>query len=152
MKRATLTLIVIVLLGSIAWVPDGEVPLVPTWYYSSPCYKPPHLTFYDWLPSVNLGLYNIGMNDCSNRSAYVEWLAENCGYTTQFAARWGRPSHVWLLVSIGGEQIAFETSYGSYWVTEVTYYSYDLLVNDVGGWLDLWPGETGWFVSEWVWW
>ena len=108
---------------------------IPAWYYSSPCQQTAPLE--DWLPSLEWVPYEKDTYDCSEMSAYIEWLTESCGYESMIACG---DAHCWVLV----EGIAFEPT-GQYWVdqdhtADVDYYSPDVVYDSI---------LAG---SEWDWW
>lgn len=88
---------------------------VPQWYYVSPCQQPAGIGLHDWLGSLPwYGELEVGGWDCSQLSAYVEWMAENCGYNAVFTCRKGTNEsrgHCWLTI----EGKPYETI-GLYWV------------------------------------
>jgi len=104
--------------GSIPVPTDTPTPgLVPAGYYDRPCQQPENTTLREWLGDLPwYGEINVsgGGWDCSQISAYVEWLAENCGYSVVFTGRKGAAGssgHVWLTV----EGDPYEAS-GLYWI------------------------------------
>ena len=115
-------------------------------YYSQPCQQPQGVSFEEWFEQLEPPQpWIIGGWDCSQVSAWAEWLAENCGYHALLAFRFGNPGHAWLLVEIDGEWKAYEVTLGL-WLDSVV--------------LDLaWesPTDTYWgsdeaFYKSWGWW
>lgn len=154
-----LALLLIVVLLKVPKDLDSKVPLIPSGYYASGCQQPAGLDVYTWIEQLDLGTFQQGGWDCSQRSAYVEWLLQNCDVDASIAARRGSPSHSWVLVEIDGQWRAFETSDGGYWVSQdhhrlevKEYFTPDYRVEQVQDWLKVWPGEVKWFLSEWAWW
>jgi len=137
-----------------------KVDVLPAGYYASACQQPPGLGIDEWVEQLDLGSFERGGWDCSRRSAYVEWLLQNCGVNAWIAARRGSVDHAWVLVEVdGGLWQAFETSDGGYWVSPgrhrlavEDYFVPDYRVEKVQDWLTVWPGETEWFLAEWGWW
>lgn len=61
-----------------------------------------YLDRWEWIE----GAYTMGVFDCSEMSAYLEWRLENEGYHTVIAvgeAPWGNGYHAWLLVEVEPE-------------------------------------------------
>lgn len=121
----------------------AEVP-VPEWYYDSPCLMPEGETLEHWLPwALPIELYEKDVLDCSELSAYAEWLSENCGYDTTivvYLPKAGQSGHAWVVVE--GRVLDAQTG-----------------VWDAGPWLP--PGEVvfqdvyeagQWSPTEWDWW
>jgi len=140
--------------ASLGW----EESSIPYWYYNSPCQQPDGTTLHEWLDALPwYGEVDVtgGGWDCSQISAYVEWLAENCGHEAVFTCRTGTADirgHCW--VTIEGEP--YEAT-GLYWIKMETadpdYYAADTWLNNVydafeySGVHDTWDG-----FSEWAWW
>lgn len=104
MLKAILLALLLALTSGCGVVP-GAVPatsVVPDWYYSSPCRQPEGVSLEQWLPhELPIEDYELDVFDCSELSAYAEWLAENCGYDTQIVV--GRfpgsvDRHAWVVV------------------------------------------------------
>lgn len=125
-------------------------PPIPDWYYSSPCQQPEGTTLDDWLRTLPWhGELELGGWDCTQLSAYVEWLTENCGYDTVIVCREGTEDvygHCWL--DIEGQP--YEAT-GFYWIdlntADPTFYDADLWFQDVWEAWAFDPQE-----SEWAWW
>jgi len=79
---------------------------IPSNYYNQPCQKPTHLTFYDWMATLQLPPKDDEF-DCSQRSAYIEWLSENCYHRATIAAAEG---HAWTRIEVGGTLYGYETT------------------------------------------
>lgn len=117
---------------------------VPDWYYNSPCLMPADETLEQWLPwALPIEDYEKNVFDCSDLSAYAEWLAENCGYDTVIAVTRptiGHSGHAWVIVE--GRILDAETG-----------------VWDAGQWLPLpemvfedLSEALGYSAAEWNWW
>ena len=83
---------------------------IPDWYYNSPCQQPAGVSLEDWLTNLEWVPYEKGVYDCTEMSARIEWMAENCGYNAVIGCD---DDHCWALV----EGVAFEPT-GNYWVAE----------------------------------
>lgn len=121
----------VVAVGTSAAEDPGATPGL--WYYNSPCQQEGNL--YDWLSDLPWAPYEYGVYDCSEMSAYIEWLAENCGYHAVIGCG---DAHCWVLV----EGMAFEPT-GQYWVdhrADLDYYSPDVVYDSI-------PAGP-----EWDWW
>ena len=105
--KAMLLILVASLLAGGAMVSAAEEP---EWYYQSPCQQPEGVSLEDWLPSLEWVPYERGVYDCTEMSARIEWMAENCGYSAVIGCDDG---HCWVLI----EGAAFEPT-GNYWVPE----------------------------------
>ena len=87
-----------------------EVYKIPQEYYNSPCQKPAHLTFHDWMTTLPMPPYEAYAFDCSQMAAYVEWLSENCDHrATIVGASFEDYGHLWVLIDIGGVPFAYES-------------------------------------------
>jgi len=135
---------------------QDEESSIPYWYYNSPCQQPEGATLQEWLGELPwYGELNLGGWDCSQISAYVEWLTENCGYETVFTCRLGTPTtygHCWLTI----EGSPYEAT-GLYWINYDTadpgYYAADMeLKNIYEAWAHSGEHETWNSASEWAWW
>lgn len=103
---------------------------VPHGYYSTRVF-PYHLNTLDelriflssefWLPRN----YEVGIFDCSESAAYVEWALENSGFDARIAvgaAPWnpGAGYHAWILVYFSGSYIALDpTALTSYFAPDL---------------------------------
>ncbi len=87
---------------------------IPEGYYDQPCQMPEDRTFYEWFESLEpYGEFELGGWDCSQVSAWVEWQAENCGYTAHIVVRKGTvdtSGHAWVLVQIGEYWFTYEAT------------------------------------------
>lgn len=129
-----------------------EASPVPGWYYTSACQQPEGVGLYDWLGNLEwYGEIDLsgGGWDCSQMSARIEWLCENCGYDAVITCREGTDEsrgHCW--VTVEGEP--YEAT-GLYWVDLETadpdYYRADLWFHDV---YEAWEYDGR--LSEWGWW
>jgi len=89
-----------------------EVCKIPPEYYNQLCQKPAHLTFYDWMTTLQMPPYETDAFDCSQMSAYVEWLSENCGHRATIAGKAFEDfGHIWVLISIANVPFAYETTW-----------------------------------------
>lgn len=109
----------------------------PNWYYNSPCQQPAGVSLEEWLPNLEWVPYEYGVYDCTEMSARIEWLAENCGYDAVIGCN---ENHCWVLI----EGVAFEPT-GNYWVLKGhdgtdDYYQPDKAYNSIS--ID----------PEWDWW
>lgn len=137
---------------SAAEQPDSGDPAIPDWYYDSPCQQPEGTTLNDWLgalPWYGEGDLSGSGWDCSQMSARIEWLAENCGYNAVITCRKGTPEtygHCW--VDIEGR--LYEAT-GPYWIDLNTadpgYYDADMWFQDIYEAMEYDPDG-----SEWAWW
>ena len=130
-----LLLVLTLVAGSLVVTIGTSAAELPTWYYDSPCQQTAPLE--DWLPGLPWMPYEYGVYDCTEMSAYMEWLAENCGYHTVIGCG---DSHCWVLI----EGIAFEPT-GQYWVSrdheaDLDYYHPDAVYDSI-------PAGP-----EWDWW
>lgn len=154
-----LSLLLMLMLVKSPKIQAAKVEVIPSGYYASVCEQPAGLGMHEWMEQLDLGSFERGGWDCSRRSAYVEWLLQNCGVNASIAASRGSPDHAWVLVEVEGSWTAFETSDGGYWVSPgrhrlavEDYFAPDYRVEEVCDWLTVWPGETAWFLAEWGWW
>ena len=94
--------------------------------------------------------------DCSQLSAYVEWLAENCGYDAVFTGRRSTEDsvgHVWLTI----EGKPYEST-GLYWIDLDTadpgYYEADMHLQDIYEAIEYTANECTSVTpeGEWGWW
>ena len=90
--------------------PSGFEPYpIPQRYYNQPCQKPAHLTFYDWMTVLEMPPYELNAFDCSQMSAYIEWLSENCNHRATIPGAFGDGyGHLWVMIDLGGVQFAYE--------------------------------------------
>ncbi len=108
-----------------------------------------YLDRWEWIE----GSYVMGVFDCSEMSAYIEWRLENEGYHTYIVcgeSPWGGGYHAWLLV---------ETDEGAYMPVEATeyevvwwsnpyfdnYFEYDFLFETIYDALDHSYSEFDWW-------
>lgn len=90
----------------------SQICKIPQGYYNSPCQKPAHLTFYDWMATLPMPPYEVDAFDCSQRAAYIEWLSENCGHRATIAGGFGPGwGHIWVLIDIDNVPFAYETTW-----------------------------------------
>ena len=139
---ALLSLVAMALLVAIATRSSADP--VPDWYYDSPCQQ--EGTLEQWLPwALPIEDYELGVFDCSDLSAYAEWLAEACGYDTVIAItrpRVGEPGHAWVIV----EGRALDTQTGVWagqWLPAP-----DLVFEDIGEAIDHSAAEWSWWVAK----
>ena len=138
---ALLSLVAMALMVAIAT--RGSADPVPDWYYSSPCQQ--EGTLEQWLPwALPIEDYELSVFDCSELSAYAEWLAENCGYDTVIAVvrPWaGEPGHAWVVVE--GRALDAQTGV---WATRLP--APDLIFEDVGEAIDHSAADWDWWVAK----
>lgn len=118
---------------------------LPEWYYNSPCQQ--EGTLEQWLPwALPIEDYESGVFDCSELSAYAEWLAENCGYDTVIAItrpRVGVPGHAWVIVE--GRTLDAQTGV---WDAEQWLPTPDLVFEDIGEAIDHSAADWDWWVAK----
>ena len=90
---------------------------VPRRYYSHACPvqngENPQV-MYNWLSNLSFTVpYEEHGFDCSQSSAFLEWVLENCGYETAFYLS---TNHVWLRVELFPGLPAFYESTGPGWI------------------------------------
>ena len=118
---------------------------LPEDYYDRPCQASGD--FYEWIGSLEVyGDVEPGGWDCSQMSAYIEWLAENCGHDAKIAMRYGTPGHSWVVI----DDRPFEAT-GFHWIPSSwkDEYKADSVIEDIG---DLFWGCDEAFYSAWGWW
>ena len=94
MKVLPLLTMVCVALAVFIGTNNASAAEVPDWYYNSPCQQEGSLE--QWLPwALPIEDYELGVFDCSELSAYAEWLCENCGYDTVIVVG---SHHAWVIV------------------------------------------------------
>jgi len=138
--------------------------VVPSDYYDSPCYIPKgvslnsYLTEYSWIDP-----YQADGWDCSQMSAYVEWLVENCGYEANIVIA-NRIDHVWVDIKIGNKWRPYEATTGSFYfwpeVLNEIYEGRTLTFEDIYEVIDysnrrFSSGSPSWIymaINEWAWW
>ena len=113
MKALSTLFLALVILGGWAVIlvvaidARGTSP-IPERYYASPCQQPAGVSLEDWLTNLEWVPFEKDVYDCTEMSARIEWLAENCGYDAVIGCD---ADHCWVLV----EGAAFEST-GNYWV------------------------------------
>lgn len=103
---------------------------IPEGYYDSPCLKPAHLTFYDWMATLQMPPYEEYAFDCSQGAAYVEWLSENCSHRATIVGKcFEGYAHIWTSIELGGVPFAYEAGEDNRWVARggegSTHFHYD---------------------------
>ena len=134
-----------------------EVYKIPIEYYNQPCQKPAHLTFYDWMATLELPPYEVNAFDCSQMAAYVEWLSENCNHRATIAgASFEGYGHLWVLIDIGGVPFAYEPPryQGRHWVARDGGGSTHFHYNPDTEWESIYeaPWAHSRFEEEFAWW
>jgi hypothetical protein len=140
----------LLLLGAVALglvigigVDSAAEPAIPEWYYSSPCQMPAGETLEHWLPwALPIEDYERNVFDCSDLSAYAEWLAENCGYDTVIAVTRptvGKCGHAWVVIE--GRTLDAETGV---WDADPWLPLPEMTFEDIGEAVD--------YADEWSWW
>ena len=120
------------------------------WYYDSPCQQPEGVSLHDWLAGLPLHQVEIGGWDCSQSSAYVEWLAQNCGHDAVIACHVTHKStHCWTVV----EGHPYEST-GFHWVDQESAnterYNSTVVLENIHA---AWQYEDSWSsTKEWAWW
>lgn len=129
-----------------------EVYKIPNGYYDRECLKPPHLTFYDWMATLQMPPYEKYVFDCSSRTAYVEWLSENCNHRATIVGKgFEGYAHLWVLIDLGGVPFAYEAGEDNRWVVrEATHYHYSPDTE----WESIYyaPWASSYFEEEFAWW
>jgi len=139
---------------------------IPSDYYRSPCPIPKgvslnsYLTDYQWVDP-----YQANRWDCSQMAAYIEWLAENCGYEANIVIATSI-SHSWVEIKIGNKWRQYEATGGSFYLAPAVlrainegktrtfkdiYKVYDYSVGP-GMHLPVWDRALSSFMAEWAWW
>jgi len=137
---------------------------IPKGYYESPCLIPKgvsinsYLTEYEWVDPYQENIW-----DCSQMSAYIEWLVENCGYEANIVIA-SQIDHVWVEIKIGGKWRPYEATWGSFYLApkvlreisagntvtlEDIYEVYDFSTRRKASWGDVWIRMA---MREWTWW
>jgi len=107
------TILAVIISWSVVKESEINAATIPKWYYDSPCQQPNGVSLYNWLENLQLPPYEIYKFDCSQRAAYVEWLAESCGVNTVFVAEeFDGYAHMWLMI----DGYAYETGEHNRWV------------------------------------
>jgi hypothetical protein len=121
---------------------------IPAWYYSSPCQQPPDTTLHEWLRDLPwYGELDMGGGgwDCSQMSARIEWMVENCGYSAVVQCKdgEGKLGHCWVVV----EGAVYEAT-GNYWADgSLPIYEADRTHPGIGSMF-----EANGSAAEWGWW
>lgn len=121
---------------------------VPDWYYTSQCQQPDDVSLEQWLPhALPIEEYEKNVFDCSELSAYAEWLAENCGYDTIIvvARRPGKLGrHSWVVVE--GRTLDAETGVwdAEQWLPEKIIVELD----DLGEALEYDSSDWNWWIVK----
>lgn len=142
-----LTIVVTGLVAAVGTTGSAAEPtevLIPPGYYDAPCQQPAGVALHHWLAMLEMPAYEEDAFDCSQRAAYIEWLAENCGYDTLFVAK---GSHMWVMV----EGVPFETGKNPRWADDDEYHAtWELEVDSLQGFteLDYFDEEFGWWLSH----
>lgn len=136
---------------------------VPEWYYDSACQCPDGVDFYDWFANLEWAHpYQRLTWDCSQMSAYAEWLAESCGHRAIFAIATTTDfpvgnMHMWLLVDTGNDYKVYESTVPKW--RDRPGYSYGLSTNSYydptetyEGLPELYIDYSDNFLSEFGWW
>ena len=145
-------LVTLLVLSSCGIARSSPLPSpLPDGYYYQLCQKPKDLTLVEWFEQLEPPQpWMIDDWDCSQVSAWTEWLAENCGYHTLIAFRYStdqRDGHAWLLVDIDDEWRAYEATLGLW---------FDYREYNMDGAHES-PADTYWgsapaFYKSWGWW
>lgn len=99
-------------------IPSNTAP-IPSEYYSQNCELPTDQSMQEYLANSNwVDNYELGGWDCSQMSAYMEFMLENCGYNTiivEAETDYSESGHAWILVEFQQGRLAYECT-GRYWV------------------------------------
>lgn len=99
-------------------IPSNTDP-IPSDYYSQNCELPTDQSMQEYLSNSEwLEDYDAGGWDCSQMSAYMEFMLENCGYHTiivEAETDYSEHGHAWILVEFQQGWLAYECT-DRYWV------------------------------------
>lgn len=93
---------------------DGmkSVGEIPSDYYNNMCIIPEGMGVKEWLTAAEwVKPYELNSWDCSEMSAYTEWVLENCGYESMIRLQQidDYRDHAFVMVRIDGEWKAYES-------------------------------------------
>lgn len=152
---AFLVLVVVTAACNGSTTPTSTPFPIPEGYYNAPCQQPEGTTLHEWLDNLEwYGELDPGRWDCSQVSAYIEWLTENCGYNAVFTNRLRTDTsrgHTWL--TIAGNP--YEST-GLYWINLETadqnYYAADAWFQDIYEAIEYTESQNCHALNEWDWW
>lgn len=142
--------------------PSRDWPELPTHevYYDGHCTIPYLALGGDvetWLERLRWAEpYEVNKWDCSDRSSYLEWALENCGYRTEILAI---PTHGWIRVWTGSGWRDYDVVYRD-WVPE--FWLVEARTQErYSQWSDIYEVYDAYgyhvlllsvFTKEWAWW
>lgn len=165
----------------IAWQEETKMPtstkppaltaedIIPKGYYNSTCLIPKgvslnsYLTEYEWVDP-----YQEDSWDCSQMSANIEWLVENCGYKANIVITSSQADvqHSWVEIKIGSKWRPYEATGGSFYfwpeILQEIYAGNTITFEDIYGVYDFFMKRSSdpsfvilarnQFLREWAWW
>jgi len=137
----TLLLLALVAAGLAVGVGVQSLPPdIPDWYYNGPCLQGDE-TLEQWLPyALPIEDYEPGVFDCSDLSAYAEWLAENCGYDTVIEVG---SRHAWVVVE--GRTLDAQTGV---WDAEQWLPDTEFVFEDLAAAIDHSAADWSWWITK----